>query len=415
MKVKVRSGNPVHGRVNAPVSKSFAHRMLICAALADTPSRILCHGTNDDIDATVGCLEALGAVIKRSYPYFEVTPITKVNKERTLFCRESGSTLRFLLPVAAALHANARFDGEGRLPSRPLSPLYELMADNGVTLSEKNLFPLQCTGKLSGERFSIDGGVSSQFISGLLMACPVMSGRAVIEITGKMESTPYIDITIECMRAFGVEVIRRKNIITVSGAYRSFGDMCVEGDWSSAAFWLCAGVLSKESVSVSGLSGSSAQGDRAVLDVLKAMNGKITCEKGIFTAHPSSLEGCTVDCSHIPDLVPILSVCACFAKGKTVFESISRLRSKESDRVTAIRTLLSDFGVKTESDGDTLTVYPSMPKGDFVDSFSDHRIAMSGAVLALSCGCDAVIDNAECVSKSYPTFFEDLLLLTNDQ
>ena len=408
----VKADKHVHGSVSAPVSKSVAHRMLICAALADAPCRVYCRAVNDDIDATVRCLNAMGAVITFDNGCFEVTPIKEPSKEELLDCGESGSTLRFLLPVAAALEADAVFDGRGRLPERPLSPLYELMSERGVGLSAKGRMPLVCKGRLTGESFSIDGGVSSQFITGLLLACPLMAESARVEITGRLESAPYIDITLDCLRSFGVRAQRQGNTITVSGSYRSPRELWVEGDWSSGAFWLSAGVLSKDEVSVSGLSQGSCQGDKKIISCLEALGAEFTVDGQTVTAHPSALKGCTLDCSDIPDLVPILSVAAAFARGETVFTNIARLRAKESDRVEAVCAMLRSFGIETRSEENTLTVIPSRASGTRIDSFCDHRIAMSGAVLALSCGCDAVIENAQCVSKSYPDFFRDLEALT---
>ena len=401
------------GTVSAPVSKSLAHRILICASLSNAPCKVYCQGTNEDIAATISCLTALGADIEYKSGAFYINPIKKVNKGCILDCSESGSTLRFILPLAAALGADASFIGKGRLPSRPLSPLYELMCENGVKMSEKGVMPLKCEGTLTGNYFKIDGGVSSQFITGLLLAYPIMGG-ATIEITGKCESSPYIDITLSCLKMFGIDVKRVQNVIKVNGKYISPGILTVEGDWSSAAFWLTAGVLAKKGeIRVLSLSKDSLQGDMAVLSCLKRLGGRVEFDNDCYIAYPSMLSGCTIDCSDFPDLVPILSVAAAFARGDTVFCNISRLRTKESDRVEAICALLSAFGISANATENTLTVHGGGPMGNFVDSFSDHRIAMSGAILAASCGCECTIKGAECVKKSYPNFFDDLNSLSH--
>lgn len=412
MDITISSNKRIGGSVRAPFSKSEAHRALICAALCDSECRVFFDGTNDDVEATSDVLRELGAKIDKKEGYLSVSPIVKPIKDRLLNCRESGSTLRFMLPVAAALGADAHFTGEGRLPKRPLSPLYELMSESGVSMSEKGVMPLSCRGRLSGSSFEIDGSVSSQFITGLLLAAPLIGDRVTVNVTGKCESKPYIDITLSVMRKFGIDTEQSGNSYTVSGKYSSPKEIVVGGDWSSAAFWLTAGALSDSPVSVRGLDIHSAQGDRFIAEKLSALGANITADQSGVTAHPSKLTGARIDCADIPDLVPILSVAAAFADGETVFENISRLRAKESDRVLSIVTMLDGFGIQVRADENTLTVRGGNPRGARIDSCADHRIAMSGAILAVSSDSDCVIEGAECVSKSYPGFFKDLDLLT---
>lgn len=412
MDITLSSNKRIGGSVRVPFSKSEAHRALICAALCDSECRVFFDGTNDDVEATSDVLRELGAKIDKKEGYLSVSPIMKPIKDRLLNCRESGSTLRFMLPVAAALGADARFTGEGRLPKRPLSPLYELMSASGVSMSEKGVMPLSCRGRLSGSSFDIDGSVSSQFITGLLLAAPLIGDRVTVNVTGKCESKPYIDITLSVMRKFGIDTKQSGSSYTVSGKYISPKEIIVGGDWSSAAFWLTAGALSDKPVSVRGLDLQSAQGDRFIAEKLSALGADITADQSGVTARPSKLTGARIDCADIPDLVPILSVAAAFADGETVFENISRLRAKESDRVLSIVTMLDGFGIQVRADQNTLTVRGGSPRGARVDSCADHRIAMSGAILALSSGSECVIEGAECVSKSYPDFFKDLDLLT---
>ena len=283
----------VSGNVQVPPSKSVAHRMLICAALSDAPCTIVCQSVNRDMEATVNCLNALGANITYADGKFNVQPITQVKKGSTLDCGESGSTLRFLLPVAAALEADATFTGQGRLPERPLSPLYEEMTAHGVKMTENGHMPLKCEGKLPAGLYTIDGGVSSQFISGLLMALPLTGIQSKIVVTGKQESASYIGLTLNALSQFGIE------IQTVTDGYNIHAgqefttpatQVAVEGDWSAAAFWITAGVTGSKPVTCTGLDYErSAQGDRRIVDVLRRMGADITTTAGSVTARPSTL------------------------------------------------------------------------------------------------------------------------------
>ena len=233
------SGRTLEGTVAAPASKSAVHRLLICAALCEAPTSITGATLSQDIEATMACLTALGATIQVHNDTLAVTPIGKAMSGTLLDCGESGSTLRFLLPIAAAL-GGASFTGRGRLAERPLSPLYELLCENGCTLSPQGKFPLTVEGKLHGRHFSIDGGVSSQCVSGLLLAAPLLGDIVQIEVSGTAESVAYIDLTVAAMRRFGVVVTRQGRVFTVSGKYRSPQTVSAEGDWSNAAFWLVA-------------------------------------------------------------------------------------------------------------------------------------------------------------------------------
>ena len=247
--------------------------MLICAALANKSCTIICRGINRDMEATAACLNALGANIVYADGKFNVDPISEVKKGALLDCGESGSTLRFMLPVAAALGADAVFTGQGRLPQRPLSPLYEEMTAHGVNMSENGHMPLSCHGTLPAATYTIDGGVSSQFISGLLMALPLSGGDCTINITGKLESASYIGLTLNALKQFGIEVQATGQGYRIPGGQRYAtpdGPVAVEGDWSAAAFWLTAGAAGAKQVSCTGLDYEhSAQGDRRIVDVLR--------------------------------------------------------------------------------------------------------------------------------------------------
>lgn len=417
MKIQI-TPQALSGCVAAPVSKSAAHRLLICAALGDSPCTIRCEGSNQDIEATVACLNALGAMIVREGENLLVTPI-KCNggtvKEATLDCGESGSTLRFLLPVVCALDADATLVGHGRLPNRPLSPLYEELVAHGAKLGENGKMPLFASGKLSAGKFTIDGGVSSQFISGLLFALPLLDEPTEIVVTGKLESARYIDITLEALAAFGITPEKTPTGWRFTGEehFHSPEKLAVEGDWSNGAFWLVAGALPRKAdacgapLTVTGLSTDSLQGDKAIVSLLESFGAKVAHEGDRYTVTASPMHGIEIDAADIPDLVPILSVAAAYAEGTTTIRNIARLRIKESDRVATVIALLAAFGIEAHADEQTLTVVGGKPTVCApLDSFNDHRIAMAAAVAA-SCaeGC-LTLTGAEAVRKSYPDFYD---------
>ena len=399
------------GNVQVPPSKSVAHRMLICAALSDAPCTIVCQSVNRDMEATMNCLNALGANITYADGKFSVQPITEVRKGATLDCGESGSTLRFLLPVAAALGADATFIGQGRLPERPLSPLYEEMTAHGVKMTENGRMPLKCSGKLPAGLYTIDGGISSQFISGLLMALPLTGIQSKIAVTGKQESSSYIGLTLNALSQFGIDIQTvTDGYIIPSGQEFTSADaqVSVEGDWSAAAFWITAGVAGSKPVTCTGLNYEcSAQGDRRIVDVLRSMGADITTTAGTITARPSKLTAAQIDCADIPDLVPILAVAASSAQGTTIFDNIRRLRIKESDRVQSILQLLGMAGIYAFASDNTLTVTGGPARTCAYDPSGDHRMAMSAAILASAKDVKITISDAECTAKSYPAFFDD--------
>lgn len=388
------SGRTLKGSVAAPASKSAVHRLLICAALSDRPTVIEGVTLSEDIIATARCLKALGAQIDGGESVLTVTPIKKAATEALLDCGESGSTLRFLLPIAAAL-GGASFTGRGRLAERPLSPLYELLAENGCMLSPQGAFPLTVSGRLGGTRFVIDGGVSSQFISGLLMAAPLLGSTVEISVTGSVESRPYIDMTVDAMRRFGVSVTEKDATFCVSGAYRSAGRIRAEGDWSNGAFWLVAqAILPEAELAVTGLDSRSLQGDRVIAEIIRGTNG-LTVPLDI-------------DAAQIPDLVPILAVLAAAIPARSVIGNARRLRLKESDRLESVGAMLRALGGRVTVGEDRLTIDGTGHlTGGTVDACNDHRIAMAAAVAACIADGEVTIDGAEAVRKSYPHFFEE--------
>lgn len=369
------------GVITAPPSKSYAHRLLICAAFADSPTTLICPQINADMEATVKCLQVLGADIKRTDIGYRVSPVTDPAKQAVFNCRESGSTLRFMLPVVGALGIDATFVLAGSLADRPLSPLWEELERNGCALEWVSAGQLHCSGKLRSGSYRMAGNISSQFISGLMMAFPLMEGPCTLEITGPVQSKPYIALTKDVLSLFGISA-------DFSGFYRSPGTISVEGDWSSAAFFLGANALGS-SVRVDGLDTNSAQGDKAIASLFAALKDHIT-----------------IDVSDIPDLFPILAVVAAGNRG-AVFTNVQRLRFKESDRIAAMGDALKNLGIASEAKCDTFTVFPGSFTGGTVDSYGDHRIAMAAAIAATVADGPVTIQSAQSVHKSYPRFWED--------
>lgn len=385
------------GTVRAIASKSVAHRMLIAKALSIYKSNIIYSDTSEDIEATARCLEAL------------TSPEDRVKQ---LYCGESGSTLRFLLPVAAARGAECDFHMEGRLPQRPLSPLYDEMCAHGCSLSAQGTNPLHLSGQLTGGTYTIPGNISSQYITGLLFALPIASEDSRINIEGRLESSPYIDLTLQALSKAGIRVKFEEGGFTVPGSqeYRLHGEHTVEGDWSNAAFWLCMSAMTGGGISCSGLDMNSRQGDRRIIDVLQSMGGVVIDNKASVAIEVPAgrLNGAVIDASEIPDLVPAIAAAAASAAGQTVIKNAGRLRLKESDRLRTVSTVLAELGadISELSDGLVITGTGSL-RGGSVSSFGDHRIAMMAATAACISSAEVDISGAEAVNKSYPRFYRD--------
>ena len=374
------------GEIQAIPSKSQAHRLLICAAFSDKETILECSQTNEDIDATVRCLNALGANIVRKNDSYQITPVLDLPENATMDCGESGSTLRFLLPIVCALGIAATIQMHGRLPYRPLSPLWEELERMGAILTRPTENTIQTAGKLRSGNYRISGNISSQYISGLLFATALLEGQSKIEITGKLESKPYIDMTQDALNTFGVN---SKNF-KVKGCrpFHSPGKLKIEGDWSNAAFFFTANALGCN-VDVSNLSSDSPQGDRAVAQIL---------------SNYKTIQ--SISAADIPDLVPILSV-FWGAKNGIEFTDIARLRLKESDRVASVCNMMNKLGAKANATENTLTITAGTYHGCTIDSAGDHRIAMAAAIAATLANGPVTILGAECVAKSYPGFWED--------
>ncbi len=402
------------GSIFAIPSKSVAHRLLICAAFADAPSDIEVNRTNDDIEATVSCLNSMGADISYTDGIYHVVPVNRshVLTDIEADCGESGSTLRFLLPVIGALGLNAKIKMHGRLPERPLSPLKELLVEKGMKINRQG-DTLCCSGTLSGDTYKIDGGVSSQFISGLMFALPLIDGDSKIVITGNTESQNYIDMTYNALKAFDADIEKHENTFNIkSKKFKSPKKLSVEGDWSNGAFWLCASLISnkldgKSKIAVKGLDLNSAQGDRSICDVIKSLGGTVQSEENLICT-ADRLSGCVTDARHIPDLVPVICAVASISEGKTTIINAKRLRLKESDRIESVYNALSALGAHIHTTDDGLVISgKDKLTGGTVDGSGDHRIVMTAAVASIACDNKVIIKGAQAVNKSYPDFWED--------
>ena len=377
----------LNGSLRAIPSKSQAHRLLICAAFADKPMQLNCPQTNEDIEATAACLRSLGAEIIRNKDGYSITPIQAVPESATLPCGESGSTLRFLLPVVGALGVDATFITQGRLFTRPLSPLWEEMERMGCKLSRPGSTTIRCEGRLRTGTYKIAGNVSSQFISGLLFAGALLPGNSQIYITGTVESKPYIQMTKDALSIFGVDI--SGNTVQGGRQFRTPKEsLDVEGDWSNAAFFLAANAMGND-ISIENINKNSAQGDRAVEQQLSRLHSF-----------------CTVDVTNTPDLVPILAVFSATRQG-ALFTNTHRLRLKETDRVATVCGMLNALGIQTSADDNSLLVKSGSFTGGTVDATGDHRIAMAAAIAATCATEPVTILGAESVNKSYPSFWTE--------
>ena len=417
MKATVSASKKLEGKVQAIASKSVAHRYLIAAALADREVFIHCHSVSEDILATANCMRAMGAEIVRKDNGFLVTPIDRQKIDSSLKqlpCNESGSTIRFLIPVVAALGLNGEFLKKGSLVSRPLKPLDEEMAKKGAPLEEKEGGIVAVKGKLEPGIYTLPGNVSSQYITGLLFALPLLQGDSEIHITTPLQSEDYVKITLDTLKAFSISVTYEKNCFYIPGkqVYTVKSEPSVEGDWSNAAFFMTAAAIGKSQITYTNLKENSLQGDKAVVSILEKMGTQIERQDDAYHVSGQSLVATEIDAKPIPDLVPILALAAAVAKGETVIRNAERLRIKESDRLKTVHETLSTLGADIEETQDGLIIRGKEKlKGGTVSSFNDHRIAMMAAIAATVCEEDVVILDAQAVNKSYPGFYEDLKML----
>ncbi|MBO4359313.1 MAG: 3-phosphoshikimate 1-carboxyvinyltransferase [Eubacteriaceae bacterium] len=392
------------GSVDIPVSKSVMHRALICASFSPHPVRIFYSGDlPEDVLATIGALRCVGCSVTVGSGYADICS-AEVPTRGVTDCLRSASTLRFMLPLAAAKGAGTVFMRDGRLAERPVENLLAEMERHGVRVQRD---PLAVSGKLAPGVYSVPSDVTSQYLSGLMMALAFTGGKSRLIPSTRTASAGYVELTLSVMRDFGISVVHDPDgSFTVDGSgYAPPREYFCEGDWSSAAFMLAAGAISG-SCAVRGLRADSLQPDREILNVLEAMGAQLSMTPGEIKVNRKSLRGIRTDCDGTPDLVPVIAALAANASSGSVMTGVGRLRYKESDRLKALCEGLSSMGCGVEISEDEIRITPLESREFTADSFGDHRIAMAMAVASLGCGC--VIRDAQAVDKSYPDFYKDL-------
>ena len=394
-----------NGELNAIPSKSDAHRAIICALVSRSICKISPIILSNDIKATINAARSLGAVCEIEGDTLTVDSTKPLNQTANVDCCESGSTLRFMLPVAAALGVETDFSGSGRLPERPVNEYVPIFESHGAKMSANHI-PLTVSGKLKSGEYAISGNVSSQYITGLLIALASLGEKSIIEIITHLESKGYVDMTVRTLKKFGakIEIVGNKYIIEPS--VLSCNEYHVEGDWSQASYFLTAGIIGGD-VKVHNLSLSSLQADRRFLGLARQFGADISIKDNTVTAKKSELFGIEVDASQFPDLVPSIAVLAAFAKGDSIIYNSARLRIKEGDRIKSVCNALAALGVETVEYDDGMKIKPAPIKAGNVDCVNDHRIPMAFSVLAAIADEDTTFIGANCIDKSYPTFFED--------
>lgn len=407
------------GYVNIPPSKSMAHRAVICASLAEGESIIENIDLSDDIISTINGMKEFGADIKIDKDKLIIKGITKVNRKfkgtRVIDCNESGSTLRFLIPIGCLFSSENNFLGRGNLGKRPLDTFYDIFNLQGIKYSyDIEKLDLKVSGKLKPSEFDVPGNISSQFITGLLFALPLLDGDSKITIKTETESKGYIDLTLKALKDFGIEITNndyKEFIIKGNQKYKP-RNYRVEGDYSSGTFFLCADAIGNN-VLCKDLLQDSLQGDKGVIDVLSKMGVEFNITNTEVIGKASKTKGVVIDASSIPDAIPALSVVACLSEGKTEIINAKRLRIKECDRLSAIVKELKKLGGKLEEREESIIIHgiEEFQGGSIVWSHKDHRIAMMLSIAGTRCKSPIVIKEIECVSKSYPKFFEDFKML----
>lgn len=411
----------LNGKILIPSSKSMGHREIICAGLAEGVSIVDNISMSKDIEATMRCLEAMGVEIEKVESKFPGRTALKIIGSGKLFakaneadCGESGSTLRFFVPLGACLNTDFTFKGHGKLVSRPLKAYYDIFNEQGLQFTTNNgELPLTVNGSLKPGVYKLPGDVSSQYVSGLLFALPLLDGDSCVEITSPLESASYVDLTLSCLEKYGIKidnVNKEHRIYKISGGQKyQAREGNVEGDWSQVAFWTVAGALGKQIVS-DGVDLTSLQGDKAVVEIMEEMGAKITIGETQVIVAGGDTHATVIDATNCPDIIPVLSALASVSEGTTKIINAARLRIKECDRLTAMRSELNKLGANvTElSDGLVIDGKPEgLNGGNTVDAWNDHRIAMSLAIIAGKCKESFELTGAGSVAKSYPIFWED--------
>ncbi|MCH5202286.1 MAG: 3-phosphoshikimate 1-carboxyvinyltransferase [Oscillospiraceae bacterium] len=406
--VKIQPSS-LNGTVTVPPSKSDCHRAIICAALAKGKSTVAPVSMSQDIKATISCINSLGAktdlkgdtlTIDSSHLFYGC----KANFD----CCESGSTLRFFIPVAGALSIDGTFTGKGLLPQRPIGIYLDTLPKQGVNCKTEGGLPLEISGELKSGTFEIPGNVSSQFVTGLLLALPLLEGDSKIVITTPMESVGYINMTIDTMKRFGVTVEVTDYGYFVKGNQQyTPQNYTVQGDWSQAAFFMVAGALGGE-ITIKGIDTNSTQGDKEICRIIEKFGADVQVDSNSVTVKKGNLKGINIDARQIPDLVPVLAVCAAGANGTTKIYNAERLRIKESDRLNTTANAINNLGgmVAETHDGLLIQGIGTLRSGK-AEGSNDHRIVMASAIASVIATGEVTITDSQAINKSYPDFFED--------
>lgn len=398
------------GKVAVPTSKSLAHRAIICAALAEGESVISDISMSKDIAATIQAMRAMGTTIVSSGSTLYINGSTTHRyHELDIDCNESGSTLRFMIPVTLIHDNHVHFTGRGKLGSRPLDVYYSIFDKQGIDYSyKKDVLDLYINGHLKPGRYDVPGNISSQFISGLLFALPLLDGDSIIHITTALESEAYIELTLAMLKLFGIDIRRQDHDFLIAGhQHYTAHDYQVEGDFSQAANYLVAGAIGND-VTITNLNLDSVQGDRVAISLLEEMGAQLDSHEGGIRMRPGHLQCISIDASQCPDIIPVMAVACALAQGTSQILNAGRLRIKECDRLHATCEVLEKCGVRVIEKEDMMIIFgvDYFTKAD-LSSYNDHRMAMMEAIMATRALGDLLLDDCQCVAKSYPNFFED--------
>ncbi len=400
------------GVVIAPPSKSLSHRVMIAAALSGGESEICGMKESVDIRATKTCLETLGAKIALNNGCMTVTGIGRPTDllDTTMFCEESGSTLRFMIPIAALTGKFVRFEGKGKLVTRPIDPYFDVFEKSEISYEYDNALPLIIKGALKSGSYELPGHISSQFVTGLLMSLPLLEGASELKMTSKLESRDYVDLTLDVMKDFGVEVVNNDYLsfrIEGNQKYQAKNTV-VEGDYSQMAFWAVAGTIGSNPIIIENAGKNTNQGDARIFEIISEMGGSVEYGEHSIRVSPAKTQNVEINVSEIPDLVPILAVLGTFSEGIMRITGGERVRLKESDRLKAIATELNKLGAQIEETPDGLIIQGvASLRGGNVEGWNDHRIVMAASIAAIRCDSPLSIEGWKAINKSYPEFFKD--------
>jgi 3-phosphoshikimate 1-carboxyvinyltransferase len=402
----------IQGLICAPASKSMAQRAIAASLLCNGTSEILLNSSCDDIDTAVNIVQTMGAQVSKEKNKLIIKGGLNLN-DNVINCHESGLCARMFSPIAALQPKHVQITGHGSLAKRPMEKIIKALRQHHVTISStEGRLPISLKGPLRGGQSSVDGKLSSQFLSGLLMALPLTGQASEVRVT-KLSSWPYIEMTLSVLAEFGIEINHTNlNVFRISGhqEYKACS-YHVEGDWSGAAFLLVAGAIAGE-ICVTNLNMHSAQADKMILTALRAAGAKTKKNTDTITVTKSNLSGFEFDATDCPDLFPPLVSLAVNSKGTTVLRGVSRLKHKESNRAEALIKVFSGLGADIRQEGNCLIIHGEKKlQGGNAFSYNDHRIAMAAAIAALNSLHEVTILHSGCVRKSYPAFFSDLARL----